>query len=228
VRILILSNFYPPARPGGYTQWCHEVAERLAERGHLIRVLTSRHELTKAGAGERDVYRQLHLDGDLHYYRPLHFFSRWTTEYRENLSTLERMIGDFAPDLIFVWGMWALSKALPARAEQLLPGRVVYYLSDYWPAAVDMHTAYWQAPTKHWMTRRPKRILGGLAKSMLTGNRQPAPKFERAMCVSARVRELLVAAGLPLEHACIVHGGTDVRRFASTPAFALCWPIGQA
>jgi glycosyltransferase involved in cell wall biosynthesis len=215
VRILILSNFYPPARPGGYTQWCHEVAQRLVERGHVIGVLTSRYELAKAPLGEHDVYRQLHLEGGLNYYQPLHFFTKWQAEYRENLATLERVISEFAPDLLFVWGMWAMNIALPARAEQLLPGRVVYYLSDYWPAAVNMHTAYWQAPTKRWVTRLPKRILGGLAKSMLTGSGQPTPKYERAMCVSARVRELLVEAGLPLQRARIVHGGTDVQRFQS-------------
>jgi hypothetical protein len=33
-------------------------------------------------------------------------------------------------ELIFVWGMWALSKALPAR-RTTHAGRVVYYLSDY-------------------------------------------------------------------------------------------------
>ena len=215
MRILILSNFYPPARPGGYTQWCHEVAERLAVRGHVIGVLTSRHELHKAHRGERDVFRRLFLDANLHYYRPLHFFSRWSIEFRENLAILERVVREFAPDLLFIWGMWAMNKSLAARAEQLLPGRVVYYLSDYWPAAVDMHTAYWQAPTKHRITRLPKRLLGGLAKSMLIRSSLPSPKFERAMCVSARVRDLLSEAGLPLQYARIVHGGTDVQRFAS-------------
>ena len=133
MRILFLSNFFPPARPGGYTQWCHEVAERLAGRGHTIGVLTSRYEREKAPTGEQNIYRLLHLEGDLAYYQPLHFFSRWKKEHQENLVFLEQTITDFAPDLVFVWGMWALSKGLPALAEQLRPGRVVYYLSDYWP-----------------------------------------------------------------------------------------------
>jgi len=213
MRILFLSNFFPPARPGGYTQWCHEVTERLAARGHTIGVLTSRYELAKAPAGEQNIDRLLHLEGDLAYYQPLHFFNRWKKQHRENLTFLEDTVKNFAPDLIFVWGMWALSKALPARAEQLLPGRVVYYLSDYWPATVDMHTTYWQSSTRGWAMRVPKQILSKLALSMLAKEGQPHLKLEQVICVSSRVRDLLVEAGLPIQHARIIHGGTDVERF---------------
>jgi glycogen(starch) synthase len=213
MRILFLSNFFPPARPGGYTQWCHEVAERLERQGHTVGVLTSRYELEKAPASEQNIYRLLHLEGDLAYYQPLHFFTRWKKQHRENLAVLEQTVRDFAPDLVFVWGMWALSKALPARAEKLLPGRVVYYLSDYWPSALDMHTAYWQSPTRHALMQLPKRILGKAAMSMLAKEVEADLKFEHVICVSARVRDLLVEAGLPVQHARIIHGGTDIERF---------------
>jgi len=215
MRILFLSNFFPPARPGGYTQWCHEVAERLAERGHTIGVLTSRHERAKAPTGEQDIYRLLHLEGDLDYYQPLHFFTRWKKQHQENLVFLDRTVKDFAPDLIFVWGMWALSKALPALAEQLLPGRVVYYLSDYWPSALDMHTIYWQSPVRRGPMQGPKRVLSKVAMSMLAKEGQPDLKLEQVICVSGRVRDLLVEAGLPIQHARIIYGGTDIERFSS-------------
>jgi glycogen synthase len=213
MRILFLSNFFPPVRPGGYTQWCHEVTDRLAARGHTIGVLTSCYERAKAPTSEPNVYRLLHLEGDLDYYQPLHFFTTWKKQHRENLLFLKRTVQRFAPDLIFVWGMWALSKALPALIEQLLPGRVVYYLSDYWPSAVDMHTTYWQAPAQRWPTQVAKRVLSKVAMSMLTKEGQPDLKLEQVICVSARVRELLVEAGLPIQHARIIHGGTDVERF---------------
>ena len=213
MRILFLSNFFPPARPGGYTQWCHEVAERLAERGHTIGVLTSCHEMGKAPVGEQNIYRLLHLEGDLAYYQPFHFFTRWKKQHRENLIFLEQTVRDFAPDLIFVWGMWALSKALPALAEKLLPGRVVYYLSDYWPSAVDMHTTYWQSPVQRWPMQVPKRVLGKVAMSMLAKEGQIDLKMEHVICVSGRVRDLLVEAGLPIQHAHIIYGGTDIQRF---------------
>jgi glycosyltransferase involved in cell wall biosynthesis len=213
MRILFLSNFFPPARPGGYTQWCHEVAERLAERGHTIGVLTSCYEMAKAPANEQNIYRLLHLEGDLDYYQPLHFFTQWKKQHLENLAFLEHTVQDFAPDLVFVWGMWALSKALPALAEQLLPGRVVYYLSDYWPSALDMHTTYWQSPAQSWPMQVPKRVLSTVAMSMLAKDSQPDLKLEQVICVSARVRDILVEAGLPIQRARIIHGGTDIERF---------------
>jgi glycogen synthase len=217
MRILILSNFFPPARSGGYTQWCHEVAERLAARGHSIGVLTSRYEIDKAAPGERNIYRRLHLEGDLAYYQPLHFFTKRRRQCRENLTFLEETIKAFGPDLIFVWGMWALSKALPERAEQLLPGRVVYYVSDYWPSAVDMHTAYWRLPARRWFMKPSKQIMGKLIKILLATEGLPALRLDRVICVSARVRALLVEAGVPIAHARVIHGGTDAGRF----------PIGQ-
>lgn len=213
MRILFLSNFFPPARPGGYTQWCHEVAERLADRGHTIGVLTSRHEIEKAPVTEPNIYRLLHLEGDLEYYRPLQFFTSWKKQHRENLAFLEQTVREFAPDLIFVWGMWALSKALPALAERLLSGRVVYYLSDYWPSAQDMHSKYWQSPAQRQTTQIMKRALGRVAMSTLAKEGQPTIQFEHAICVSARVRDILVEAGLPLQGARIIHGGTDMKRF---------------
>jgi len=213
MRILFLSNFYPPSRPGGYTQWCHEVAESLATRGHTIGVLTSHYQREQAPANERDVYRVLHLESDLFYYRPLDFFLSWKRHEQENLAALARVVEHFEPDVVFVWGMWALSKSLPALAERLLPSRVVYYLSDYWPADVDMHTAYWRRPSRSWPGRLPKRILGAIALSMLNGTGKPALQFERVICVSCAVRDILVEAGVPIQHARIIHGGTDASRF---------------
>ncbi len=218
MRILVLTNFFPPARPGGYTQWCQEVTDRLAARGHTVGVLTSCHERAKAPADEQGVIRRLHLEGDLAYYRPLQFFLQRTHQHREDLVILEQTVNAFAPDLIFIWGMWALSKALPARAEQLRPGRVVYYLCDYWPAAADMHTTYWQAPAEHWYMRGPKRVLRVLALGMLASDRRPDLQLEHVMCVSGRVRQLLVEAGVPVEHARVIHGGTDIQRFQRTRA----------
>jgi glycogen synthase len=138
-----------------------------------------------------------------------------STFSRDNLLALPQVVNGFSPDLIFVWGMWALSKALAALAESLLPGRVVYYLSDYWPSATDMHTAFWQSSAQHRLTRPLKRILARLALARLATAGHSRLQFQHVMCVSARVRDLLVEAGVPVHHARIVHGGTDVQRFHS-------------
>jgi glycosyltransferase involved in cell wall biosynthesis len=63
----------------------------------------------------------------------------------------------------------------------------------------------------------PKRVLSKVAMSMLANEGQVGLKLERVICVSARVRELLVEAGLPVRHARIIHGGTDIERFFAIP-----------
>jgi len=59
----------------------------------------------------------------------------------------------------------------------------------------------------------PKRVLGKIAISMLAKEGKSDLKLEQVICVSARVRDLLVQAGLPIQHARIIHGGTDIERF---------------
>jgi glycosyltransferase involved in cell wall biosynthesis len=218
MRILFISNFYPPARPGGYSQWCHEVALGLEARGHRIGVLTSNHDLDKIVEPEKDIFRVLHLEGDLEYYQPIQFFASWNQQQEENEHNVKGTIERFSPDLVFIWGMWAMSKSVPAIAEKMMPSRVVYFLSDYWPASVDMHTAYWQIPARRWYARLPKKLLSGLAFRLLDGNGSSENmRFENAICVSMAVRDILVEAGLPFECARVIHGGTDVERFGQPP-----------
>jgi glycogen(starch) synthase len=213
MRILFLSNFYPPARPGGYTQWCFEVAEGLKARGHQIGVLTSQHEMEKIGNPEENVWRLLHLEGDLNYYRPSHFFTRWSRELNENIKSLERVVKSFEPDILFVWGMWALSKRLPAQAERILPSRVVYYISDYWPSLTDINTAYWRLPARHWYLIPAKHILGKIALRLVAKDDNTDLEFEHAICVSQAVQDILVESGLPIQRARVIHGGTAIERF---------------
>lgn len=41
MKVLMVSNFYPPHYRGGYEVRCKQVAETMQQRGHEIRVLTS-------------------------------------------------------------------------------------------------------------------------------------------------------------------------------------------
>jgi glycosyltransferase involved in cell wall biosynthesis len=58
-----------------------------------------------------------------------------------------------------------------------------------------------------------KRVLSKIAMPIIANESQYELKLERAICVSSQVRDLLVEAGLPVQHARIIHGGTDVERF---------------
>jgi glycosyltransferase involved in cell wall biosynthesis len=210
----MLSNFYPPVRSGGYTQLCQEVATGLQARGHTIGVITSCHELGKSRIREENVYRVLHLDGDLNYYRPKTFFTRWLRQQRENLHNLRMVLSKFRPDILVVWDMWALSHSVPALGAALMSGRTVYYLAGYWPIANDMHTTYWNLPPRRLYMRWPKRILRRVALGLLARQANTDLRLEHSICVSAALRDNLVAGGLHMRDARVIHCGTDPERFA--------------
>lgn len=66
MRILFLTNFYPPASRGGYEQWCQEVGDGLRARGHEVTILTSAHERDNLKSPDpRWVRRELHLEMEL-------------------------------------------------------------------------------------------------------------------------------------------------------------------
>lgn len=58
MKILVLSDFYPPCKGGGHHIQCKIVAEGLAERGHEVFVLTSQYGVT-GNTGDDKLFRLL-------------------------------------------------------------------------------------------------------------------------------------------------------------------------
>lgn len=215
MRVLFLSNFYPPYDIGGYEQWCQEVAVRLIERGHEVSVLTSRYGLQPgAKTDEPNITRSLYLQADNDYYQPMAFFFQRPYQEQANIRALRQKIEAFCPDIIMVWGMWNLSLNLPHYAEQWLPGRVAYFISNYWPMDTDLHTAYWQLSTRRPLLEAVKRPLRALALAKLRREGYPPQlRLEQAVCCSEYVRHTLVKAGKIPSQAGVLLGGTDPEPF---------------
>jgi glycogen(starch) synthase len=218
MRILFLSNYYPPFGTGGYSQWCYEVGVELAHRGHEVCVLTSHSPLRTGISEEKDhrVYRLLRLEADLGLWRTaLRFFLQRRRFARENLAHLQRLVAGFQPNVALVWGMWNVPRSVPALVEQLLPGHVAYYLCDYWPSLPSAYTQYWQTPSGRAITRLPKRLIGRVALAQLERETCPILQLQNPICVSNSLREQLVRAGVSIDRACIIYGGTQVDQFGT-------------
>ncbi len=215
MRILFLSNFYPPFEIGGYEQWCQEVADGLRAHGHEVSILTSRHGGPAAeAASEPNIRRELHLQADLNYYRPLDFFFKRRRRERENIAALERAIVELQPEALMVWGMWNLSHDLPRHAERRLPGRVAYFVSNYWPSDTDPHSIYWREPARRGATELLKKALRWIALRQLSGEAHSPPlQLQNAVCCSEYVRRSLIEDGKLPESAGVLLGGTDPRPF---------------
>ncbi len=215
MRILFLSNFYPPYELGGYEQLCHEVATKLTARGHDVAVLTSRHgSHTETDNSSPNIHRTLYLQADIAYYRPIDFFIRRPFQERANNRSLRSLMAEYSPDIALVWGMWNLSHNLPYLVEQQMPDRVLYYISSYWPMDLDPHYAYWQLPTRRRAMEIIKQPMRKLALAILRHEKYPPRlRFNHAICCSNFVRNTLIDAGYLPSNSGVVNVGIDVEPF---------------
>jgi glycosyltransferase involved in cell wall biosynthesis len=124
MRILVISNLYPPVVVGGYEARCAHTTEWLARR-HEMLVLTSRRGRRRAGQ-------------DPLVLRELPFLSDDTLgSLRAPLASLRavrvmrRILRSFRPDLVFVWN----AAQIPRAALRLAQDRgvaVAFSLADPW------------------------------------------------------------------------------------------------
>lgn len=214
MRILILSNYYPPFEIGGWEQLTADMARLLQARGHTVWVLTSSHRAAELAAPEPGVERALALESPDH----LHYHAHYTLTYRRreraNNQLLEKRVAAFKPDILFINGMWNLPRSLARHAEQLCPGRVVYYIASPWPAEPNAHTIYWADLTGSPWRRRPKQLLGKLAHRWWLPA-APQLAFEHVLCVSAYMQNFIVEkAGVPRNQTKVVYNGVDPDDFS--------------
>ena len=220
MRVLFLTNFYLIHGSGGEEQSCQQVVEGLKQRGHTTLVLTSMHGHSNLPVEADGVHRSLYLEMDLvPLWHSIIFFTKRKAREKHNLQVFARVLQQFDPDIIFIWGMWNLPYSLPALAEARYSRKVVYRFATYWPTLPSQHEIYWRTPGRNWYSRLPKRVLGNVALAMLTREAQKAPlAFRHSICVSAATRNVLVEAGVPVSQARIIHTGLDVKLYLNSGA----------
>ncbi len=212
MKLLFVTNFYPPHHLGGYELLCHEVAQQLEQRGHRVAVLASSFQATP-DEQEPGIRRTLRLESDIHYYHPRRLLS-----YRRDLAANRAaVIGALAqerPEAIVVWGMWNLSRLVSHSLEEIAGPKVVYYLSDQWPANPSAHRQYWEGTATSPAGRLFKRVLRTPARWLAPAAwSPPALEFRHALVCSRTLREQLVAAGVPVAHAQVLYHGIDPRPY---------------
>ena len=108
MRILFVTNLYPPVVIGGYELACAHTAQAMVGRGHEVRVLTTWCHLPQTSKAPDWVHRRLDLHSFVPYkssnqtveQRDLH--SAVCSSYANTLQLLES-IRDFHPDVVSVW-----------------------------------------------------------------------------------------------------------------------------
>ncbi|HEX8673910.1 MAG TPA: glycosyltransferase, partial [Longimicrobium sp.] len=209
MRILVVSNLYPPHFIGGYELGCATVVEALRRRGHQVAVLTS----TYGGSGPRsegEVHRWMTGVGPepARAWRPapvrrLATLARLVRKERGNWAALRRLAAEFRPDVVYVWNPVGTSVSM-AAALPALGTPTAYYVFDEWMArGDDLVLRFWKE--------------GGGAARVAAAAGMPALSggvaFRNVQFGSAYLAEAVRAAGVRTEGARTIHWGIDPDAF---------------
>jgi len=131
MRILILSDLYPPYYKGGHEIRCKEVSEGLSKKGHKVFVLTSRYGLTNKNINN-NIFRLL-------YYLSTDNIKRYNKRYiqiktailgRVNYFITRKVIKYIRIDLVYVGQLTGVS-IFPIKAIQNKNIPIVYHQGNY-------------------------------------------------------------------------------------------------
>jgi glycosyltransferase involved in cell wall biosynthesis len=198
LRILLITNLFPPDARGGAEWVAHDLAHSLSERGHEIRVLTRQAETGEAfreTPGSVEVRRTLRFHGAPSRTPLPRLHHLVTEEYydRANAEMVRREIRSFHPDLVYLNAPTGLSHApLWVAAQARSP--LLIHLHDYWLRDAFAH-----------------RRLGALNRilwQVLTR------KHYRIVAVSTRLKDLHIESGMPVNGFTVIRNALPPSRIA--------------
>ena len=201
MRILVVTNLYPPAVLGGYEILCAQVVNRLRDR-HEVTVLTSDHGTTPDTAAQAHVLRSLRL------YRPFGLppailRAERRATWSRNREAMRRVLATARPDVVFAWSQLRLTLgALRAAQDAGVP--VVYTLNDEGLAS-------W-LPAR-WEARARALVAAVLDRTVFREITLDGLDLSWCTSISRSVRDNLVARGVPVGGARIIPQGIPLERF---------------
>jgi glycogen synthase len=209
VRILAISNRYPPWSMGGYEATAAGATIALRDAGHAVRVLTTLPDPSErsGGSADPDVHRDLRWYWRDHEFPEIALRTTIALE-RSNAQVLRSHLRSFAPDAVMWWAVGGMSLSLLEQVRRArLPALGV--VGDDWMVyapKVDRWTRLW----------RGRRKLAAPLAARLTGvpARVDLERAARWAFISQYTLETARATGLGLPEAAVIHPGVDERRFA--------------
>lgn len=212
MRILFVSNFYPPHHIGGYEQSCREAADGLKARGHEIRVLTSTYGV-KGPESDGEVFRWLETDIDWEP-QPLGLRAlRLLKREVRNQSALRRIVREFKPDLAYLWNLKGVSLSIAFQAQRAkIP--TCFYVGDTWLESwrKDQWYALWPPAPRRRVVRVASRALRLVLEAfdILTTDRL---ELQEVQFASHFLKRRMEAAGESVANADVLYWGIDLEQF---------------
>ena len=196
LRILMVSNLFPPDVLGGYELLAADVAKELRRRGHDVQILTS-------GAAPPDdpawVHRRLALVRPFGEAPSLDRV-RHLLAAREQRHATERLLDGAAPfDVALIFSLRRLGLHVPrVLAERGLP--MVYCFNDDW--LLGHRPGEGATPLR-------RAIFGLIERGPLAARSWVGAPVRRAVYVSTATREALRAGGAPVPEGVVRFQGVD-------------------
>ena len=218
LRILVVSNLYPPHYLGGYELGCRDCVEGLRSRGHRVEVLTS--DFRKAGCSEGNdrVARRLRFGLSTGGVQGGAGLTYWT---RRDLAMLDATVWRVRPDAILVYNTSGLGRGLLCRIAEY-PVPAAYFISDFYlirRLPVDPWLAFWVRAAHTPFRRRMKALVRSAAQ--LSGLAVPPPDarrlIARASFTSAALRDAYLSAGYHPEESRVIRWGISPEVFSRPP-----------
>jgi glycogen(starch) synthase len=205
MRILLLSNLFPPDVLGGYELLAADVADGLRRRGHDVVVLTSgapRESDPPWVQRHLSLVRPFHEPGQLDRVRHV----RAAHSQARALDALDAL-GAQRFDVALAMSLRRLGLHLPRElAKRGIP--TVYCFNDDWLLA--------HRPGQgHTPLRRA--IWTALERGPLGAHTFQGAPIERAVYVSASIRDALRDGGAPVPEGVVRFQGVDLQRFPARP-----------
>ena len=183
MKILVLTNAYPPYITGGYEIACYDNVQRLRSKGHDVHVLTSTYRKFENSPLDSDkkVYRKLMLEAKFYQFHPFPLLKykslrQVVAKYRDSII-FKYSLNQIKPDIVFFWNMGLISFFLIDIAEKSLP--TAYYLSDSWLSYPPLYVEYKECDglkqeespvkLKRFLSKitRPRKIYISLPKNVI-------------------------------------------------------------
>jgi len=215
LKILVVSNYYPPYFIGGYELGCKDIVGALKSRGHQVKVLTSTYRVDHPQT-EGDVYRWLQL---AQWWTPnvLRDLAAVLKRETANQRAFRQICRDFDPDLVYVWNPVGISLSVVSVSQQLeLP--VCYFVSDHWLQEWQKDPGYGMWAKQKAGLRRPflwKGVLRLLNTVNLSSPPSP-PNLHHVQFVSECLKRNALEKGQDVSKAEVIYWGVDTKQFQMT------------
>ncbi len=194
MRILVVSNLYPPQTIGGYERAMADYAEGLAARGHTVLVLTS--DTPDLPTGYREA-----SGSTVPIRRDLRLYGRWTAQGSEllpietaraltqaNRETIAQVVREWQPQ-VCLWGNLGFLDISVLQTVLTLGVPVVHYLMNahpsYEPDQMPTGPLYHRVAVSNWIAQHltasgyPPTNLGTIypgAEQSIFANLEPHPQ----------------------------------------------------